>query len=207
MKTATLFLLVTLAACPLLAGSPDQTLLGAALDYVPTVVTGTISAETSGFALKDYAIDNETAGGDAGYLRWWLPQWHGNAIADELNAAYFENGKHSARLKSDESREVPVLALDEFRGGAGSYDWKRLRAAHPDVRAVVVMSLPAMESQGSYAVVHYDVLTEEGRAFSNFEVFEREGNGTWRYTHGVSGDLVVPKDERGLPGTRATSAE
>ena len=196
MRYVTLLLLGTLGASPALAASPQTAALEAAIRFVPAVLNGTRAAETAGLLLRDFAIAEETVACEEQFLAEWLKKAHSNAIVEELVASYHANGAQPTRLESD-TTGIPILELHRFQTEGNQYDWSRLSAAHPNVRGVVRMSLPALDSQSMYAVAHYEVITPAGAAFANFEKFEKQTDGTWKPTSGVTGSLRSVVDHRG----------
>ena len=100
-----------------------------------------------------------------------------------------------ARIRSETSG-FAILQLRAFETSDNQYDWSRLSVTYPNVRGVVRMSLPALDSQSVYAVAHYEVVTPSGVAFANFKEFEKQGDGTWKPTSGVTGSLRSEADHR-----------
>lgn len=205
MRYVTLLLLGTLTTSPVLAEQP-RTALEAAVNFVTTVVAGTRAAETDGLVLGDFVIADEPVACEQVYLAEWLEKWHSQPIVEELADSYRRNGVQPSRIHTDIS-PVPIVALHQFVKGDDQYDWSRLRSAHPEIRGVVRMSLPALDSQGVYAVAHYEVVTPKGKAFANFHKFEKQGDGTWKTTWGVTGRLLSAADRRAEAVARGEAIE
>jgi len=196
LRILTLLSFGILVACPVWAAGPQDTVVPAALELVPTVALCTHTGALDGVDLRGFAISNVSVGGDEDYLSYWLSENHSDGVAGEILDSYLENEKHAATFEAPEALEVPVLPLDRFRRSSGIYDWEALKAAYPEVQAIVRVSLPALDSQATYAVVHYEVIAPSGLQFANFHEFEKGFDGTWRSTHGVTGGLTVPSAER-----------
>jgi hypothetical protein len=202
MRYVTLVLVGALGALPMLGETASKTALEAAVRFVPAVLNGTMAPETHGLDVHDFVIAEEPVACDQEFLAEWLQTWHGDAIADELVSSYRLQGAQPSAVPSHLGN-VPVLALRRFEIGDDGYDWPALRAAFPTVRGVVRISLPAEDSLGVYAVAHYEVITAKGAAFANFQRFEKQSNGMWRPTSGVTGSLGKTAANRGVREARA----
>lgn len=184
MRKLALLVASVIITTSLFAQSGGDTALRAAIRLVPTVVGGTETAETKSLKLDDFVIAEETITCDHAFLSEWVGKWHSRRLAEELAASYRD--ARPARVAGVEA-SIRILALDQFSTGEHDYDWQKLQTAHPDIRGIVRMSLPALDSQNAYAVVHYEVITPQGRAFANFQNLEKQGDGTWDATSGVTG--------------------
>jgi hypothetical protein len=199
--------LLALIAFPAMASDVPITLTQAALDLAPKVVLGTHTNDLAGARLKDFAMADTTVGGDEEYLRYWIRQELSDVIANELVSSYARESTQSTHLETHASASVRLLPLEKYRIEGTSYDWVRLKADYPGVRGIVTMSSPALDSQGAYAIVHYQVITASGLQFANFHLFARDGSTSWRNTIGVTGALTIPQSERALPRTQRTGHE
>ncbi len=206
MRNGTMLLLATFAATSIAAQPLQDTALKAAVRFVPTVVRGTKTSQTAGLIPSDFAIAEETIACDDAFLTEWLEDRYSHPLVQELLASYRMNGAERPGIHSEETY-IPILALDQFSKGDNEYDWEKLRSAFPAVRGIVRMSFPAMDSQRVYAVAHYEVITPKGRAFANFHMIEKQGDGSWRVTTGVTGSLQNAVTRSSAAAARARSAD
>lgn len=195
MRSFTMVILSCCLSVSMFGGSPSDEVLQAALDEVSTVLSGTITDRTRGLAPEEFVIAKETVGCDEPFLAEWLDGRYGTVIVDEILDAYRGARSGNAGIGDGFAADFPILALSELEIGEERYDWERMRSLHPSIRGVVRLSLPAVETQGVIGIVHYEVLTEKGRAYGNFHIFEKQGDGSWRMGEGVTGWVRVP--ERG----------
>jgi hypothetical protein len=188
MKTLTLVFVAALSALPVMAQSgpsasePLDTILRHSMEVQDTIV----SAGTRNLEARDYAIANETIRGCEKQMREFVEARFTRALSNDLAGAYESNSTRSLDTKMVGS--IPVLALTEFETGTLSYDWERLHAKYPNVKAVIRVSTPAVASD-AFAVARYEVITPNGPEWSAHELFEKRGDGQWHMTEGQVGDI------------------
>jgi hypothetical protein len=187
MKVIAVVILATLAALPALAQSAtaDEP-LDTILWNTGTVKDGIISAGTRNLKASEYAIASETIRGCEKQMRAFVEKRFARTLATDLAVAYESNDTRSIDVKA--IGDIPVLALAEFETGKLSYDWERLRAKYPNVRAVIRVSVPAVASD-AFAVARYEAITPTGPEWSAHELFEKRGDGRWHMTEGEIGDI------------------
>ncbi len=157
----------------------------------PTAVGG-MTAETAALEPDEYAIADITVAGSSAAIAQFAHEQFGATIAAELVAAYGAVSKSPTRLQASRAGETPgatpVLDLSRFENGTHSYDWPRLNAEYPKVRAVIRVSRPAVVSE-AYALAWYEVIAPNGRAWERVHKFEKRGDQTWVSTVVQIGDL------------------
>lgn len=176
------WVVVLAAAVPLSIQSEDrnQKIVDAALRHVPTQLLGVVHSATAGLPESSVAIsDRMVAGGAPEGFRDFAEFSFGPVLAEELIRAYAENGA-SRKLLWREVCGIRILSLEQFSSDETGYDWDRLRAVYPEVRAVVRLSLPALDEAQAYGVVRYEVISPEGRAWAALQRFERRPDGSWK---------------------------
>lgn len=191
MKLMILFL-AGAVALPVLA-EPNEAvdLQHAVVDTVVANFGGMGHDVTSTLEPPNIVIADATVGGNSDLMAQTASKFHGRVIADELIESYRENEKQSERVAPNDEYPVRVVRLDSFVRADGSYDWDALNARHPDVRAVVRVSKPAVDSLATVAMFRCEVVTREGFAWGAFDELERQADGSWLHTRAVAGDIRV----------------
>ena len=129
-----------------------------------------------------YAVAGTTVTGEDESFGNAAARFHDDAVAVELIAAYRKLS--SIRIEATDVGGAPVLALDEFATGPMTYDWKRLREKHPDVKTIVRLSAPAIA--GEYALIRVDVIGPKGPVWANFIELQRQADGSWQYQRAMT---------------------
>lgn len=190
MKIACLIVMMALVQ-PLSAGELEieERVFQQALESLPRHMRSVRVSALERLHDDQYAVSDLTIGNAPEHLRRFATDWHGSAIADEIIASYEERRQSPRRIGLTNVKEVPVYPLERFRTDALNYDWARLNATYPEVRAIVRISRPATDSLGTYAVVRYEVISPGGPAWASFIEFQKQFDGSWKWTHGNFGSI------------------
>ena len=190
-----MLLLVALFATPLLAEpTTPNSLQRAVVGMALWNFTGMIHDATAGLEPSAIVLDDATRGGNSEVMEHYVSKNFGRVIAEELVSSYQANEQRSDCVPTSQDDPIVVTRLDAFRLTDGAYDWERLNRRFPDVRAVVRVSKPALDSTSTYAVVRYEVVTDAGFAWGAFEEFEHQPDGSWAGLRGIVGDIRVIGD-------------
>jgi len=131
-------------------------------------------------------------------FRKFVETYFGVVIAKDLLQAYGDNGPTPGDIDQSAAGGFSVLPLDDFEAGPFTYDWQRLNLRYPEVRYVVRMSRPVVDSLGTYAVVRYELLGRDRPEtlrspwpwqHASFVKFEKQPDGSWKRTIGTIGAL------------------
>lgn len=184
-------MIVAFAALPAPAQEKTElaVLLDLAVDTVPQEIAGIGHPDLEGLRHANFAIAATTIRGAEEHFADFASDLHGRVIAEELISSYTERGRTVERIESSGVGNIRVLPLDEFESGTHDYDWAALVEQFPDVKAIVRISRPAVDRLGTYAIVRYEFLTPNGRAWASFLEFVKQGNRSWKHTRGRIGDL------------------
>jgi hypothetical protein len=186
--------LAVLVAWPVVADSPQDRVLQRTVYDLPTQLVGgrgvgVWHAETNGLEPKNIVIADATVGGNDDVMEHFTRTFHGRTIAEELVKSYQENEQRSERVSAEAHQPIRVVRLDSFMGADGSYDWDKLNLQYPEVKAIVLVSKPAIDSLATFAVVRYEVITRKGFAWGAFLQFEKHSDGSWQQVIGLVGDI------------------
>lgn len=189
MKILTLFL-TSVVALPVLAGSIETVgLQHAIVESVVANFGGMVHDETSSLELSTIVIADATVGGNSDVMAQAASKFHGRLIAEELINSYRESEAQSGRVTPDDEYPIKVVRLDSFIRADGSYDWDELASHYPEVKAIVRVSRPALDSLATVAMVRCEVVTRKGFAWGAFDEIEKQADGSWLHTRGVVGDI------------------
>jgi hypothetical protein len=145
-------------------------------------------------------LADETVGGNADVMAQVASNFHGSTIAGELIQSYGAN-EQSERVPADDAYEIKLLRLDSFSMPDGRYDWDKLSSQYPDVKAIVKVSKPAVDSLGTVAIIRFEVITRQGFAWGAFAEIEKQWDGSWSGTRSLVGDIRIAE-----PSTAGGSA-
>lgn len=176
---------VLTVASPVFASEVPPALMREASDLAPTVFIGTRTDDLSHVGIENVVLTDLAIGGDEEFLGTWLADQVSPAVAEEVLSSYAASSRLSTRIEVGGSTAFRLMKLDDYRLAGNHYDWRRLQHDHPDVHAVMSMSVPGLDSQGAYAVVRYEVATPAGVQFTDFHIFERDGAYSWRQRIGA----------------------
>lgn len=164
----------------------------AVVDTVVANFGGVGHDETNGLEPSNIVIADATLGGNADFMAEEVAsKFHGRVIADELIKSYRENERQSERVTTDDRYPIKVVRLDSFIRADGSYDWDEFNSRYPQVKAIVRVSKPALDSLATVAIVRCEVVTRKGFAWGVFAEIERQTDGSWLHTRAVVGDIRV----------------
>ncbi|MDP9192268.1 MAG: hypothetical protein M3P06_11270 [Acidobacteriota bacterium] len=107
--------------------------------------------------------------------------------------------EQSERIPADDAYSIKLLRLDSFSLPDGSYDWDKLNSLYPDVKAILKVSKPAVDSLLTVGIVRCEFITRQGFAWGAFTELQRQPDGSWSHTRSVVGDIRIVE-----PSTRAT---
>lgn len=197
--------LALVIACPIVADSTGNRVLQRAVYDEPNHLFGGMGcAETKGLEQPSIVIADATVSGNDDVMEHFIRNLRGRTIAEELIKSYRENGQRSEHVPAEEPQQFRVLRLDSFVRGDGSYDWGKLNLEYPAVKAIVLVSKPALDSTATFAVARYEVITRKGFAWSAFVEFEKQADGSWLGNIGEAGDIRVLEPTRETAGFRKT---
>lgn len=180
-------LAILVCTIPAVAQSPQaaESVFQAAVRNIPDMLQGVQhSFPNSNFAIADRAV-----GGAKKRFLEFADKTFAPPIAEELIQSYDENGTVARSIAAGNVSGIPILAVERFSSGGTTYDWARLNVAYPNVRSVVRVSFPAVDRQGTYAVVRYEVISSAGPEWTVFEKFEKQANGSWKAEAGSADSL------------------
>lgn len=158
----------------------------AAVHDVPVVLTTFRHPATNQLAPKNFAISDVTITGGEERLSEVIEKWHGRVIRDELVSSY--RALTARDIAPADLRGLRVLDVETFRAGEG-YDWPRLQTVYPDVRAVVRISTPAVDTLNTIAIFRFEVVAETGRVVSGYSTLEKQSDGYWKHVRAAVGNL------------------
>lgn len=187
---ASCLLALVVVAAPAQGVDPlEQVITQVAIDFVPTHLRGTNYPDTFGLEPDAYAIAATTIGGEEAIAKQHIESLYSSVIASEMLSSYEAKAKGPIQLGSEFESKIPILNLEAFRREPLGYDWKALQQAHPDVKVVVRLSRPGVDSLGTFAVVRYEVLTPRGRRWASFTEFAKTPTDVWKFDKAVIGNL------------------
>jgi len=190
MRALVLFV-VSLAAVSVFAEQAQSSALQRAVVETALAHFGGVGhGETSALESSNIALADDTVGGNSDVMAQVASQFHGSAVADELITSYGAN-EQSERIPADDAYEIRLLRLDSFSLPDGSYDWDKLNSQYPDVKAIVKVSQPAVDSLGTVAIVRCEVITRQGFAWGAFAEVEKQSDGSWSATRSFVGDIRI----------------
>lgn len=178
----------TLPAVAQTAGGEDP-VLQLALEAVPHHLLSAPHPKLANVRKTQFAVADATIAGAESSFSDFVHHWHGREIGGELLASYRANSGASQHIGATDAAGIPVLSLEAFSSGGTSYDWERLSVKHPDVKAVVRVSRPALDRLASYAVVRYEVIVRTGPVWATLEEFVKQPDGSWEAKHSRIGNL------------------
>lgn len=147
-------------------------------------------SETSDLEPSNIVLADVTAGGNSDVMAQVASQFHGSTIAEELIQSYGAN-EQPERVPEDDAYPIKLLPLDSFALPDGSYDWDKLSARYPDVKAIVKVSRPAVDAMGTVGIFRCEVITRQGFAWGAFDELQRQPDGSWLHTRAVVGDIRI----------------
>jgi hypothetical protein len=186
----TIVSIVTILAVSSIARAQTDTrnLAAVVLEGAGRSSAGGMTTETEALAPDQYAIADMTVSGGPVSFATFAHDQFSTGLAEELVAAYGAASKSPNRLDASYVGTTPVLDLFAFETGANSYDWARLNAKYPNVRAVIRVSRPAVVSD-AFALARYEVIVPAGRGWAWIQKFEKRGDQSWVRTTAVIGDV------------------
>lgn len=190
-----------LLAWPVLADPPKiqalhQTTVSFAQHLVGGAGVAVGSPETNELIPENVLVSDATIAGDDAVLEQFLRENHSRTIAEEMIESYRRSRGRLQRLTATETGHAKIVRLDQFVGPPQDYKWEELGRAYPQVRVIVRMSEPAVDSMGTFAVVRYEVVTRRGFAWGVLQEFERQPDGAWLPKMGLAGNIGGPLADR-----------
>ncbi|MHB0972537.1 MAG: hypothetical protein ACYC7A_22690 [Thermoanaerobaculia bacterium] len=182
-----------LVASPLAAQFPD-TAADRAVDAALQIVGNDFHAVNTHKGIwklpsNAIAVARRTIGGAPEAYRSFADDNFGSVIAAELLDSYGVSGPAARFIERTTVRDFRVLPLEEFEAGAHEYNWQRLNEKYPDVRYVIRVSWPVVDRPGTYAIVRYELIGQDGPEYASMAKFEKQNNGEWKGLTSETGDI------------------
>ena len=136
-------------------------------------------------------VAQRTIGGAPAGCRRFVDKFFGTVIAEEMLQSYGENGPAPRTIDQSTAGPFAIVRVEQFENGPYDYDWRRLNQEYPQVRYVMRLSWPVVDSIGTYAVVRYELIGRDRPSTANsqqpwqhasFVKFEKQPDGSWKRT-------------------------
>ena len=124
-----------------------------------------------------------TRGGPQRFVEEWTYDHADKQTAAEIVADYAKQNKTREHIASEAVAGLPTADLSAFEKGR-DFNWTPFSASYPRIQSVIVLSRPAVDSLGSTALAHFDVITPT-MSWTAFYFLQKQ-NGAW-----TIGDVVV----------------
>ena len=149
-------------------------------------------------SMEPAVLSNLTRGGAERFAGEWAKKHRGEVIGGEIANAYVEQGRTAEPVEASASFQAADVRPFEI---GENYDWEKLNLELPGVKSVVVVSRPAFDRLGSFALVRADIIGR-GNAFTQFYDLERQDDGSWKITRMSMGtfESMHRSDVRRSPG-------
>jgi hypothetical protein len=144
-------------------------------------------------------VAQRTIGGAPVGYRLFVDKFFGTVIAEELLQSYGEHGPAPRAIDQSKAGPFAIVRLEQFEEGPYGYDWQRLNQEYPQVRYVVRLSWPAVDSIGTYAAVRYELIGRDRPStlkppqqpwhHASFVKFEKQTDGSWKRTYAIIGAI------------------
>jgi len=152
----------------LFAGEAENAVLKAAYESA--------SHAAAGRGATPVIVRVKTVGGAETFASQWAIKLRGDAIGAELGKSYQTVNADPVTVKD----LVPDIKDTIEASEPYEYEWRRIDKFEPGHKALIVLSRPAFDSNGSIAMIRVDVIPHEGTPTTTFYELEHQPDNTWK---------------------------